>query len=70
MEQYPKKLTPEEYRDNLVKIINEKEDYLKILEQNYSDNVPDPKSLIEEINEVKEKIESLEARLAEHDKKY
>lgn len=70
MEQQPKKLTPEEYRDNLLKIINEKEEYLKILESEINKDGADQKYLGEEIKEVEEKIKSLEDRLSEHDKKY
>lgn len=69
-EQEPKKLTPEEYRERLLKKINEQEEKLKILESNYSDDAPDPKSLIQEINEVKEKIQTLENTLREHDENY
>lgn len=70
MEQEPRKITREEYRNNLVKIINQKEEELRILESHYNDNDIDPKSLLEDINKVKEKIQSLENTLREHDKNY
>ena len=70
IEQGPKKLTPEEYSENLCKKISEQEEKLRVLESNYSDNASDPKSLIEEINEVKEKIQTLENTLREHNKNY
>ena len=69
-EQEPKKMTREEYRERLLKKIDQREEELRILESNYSDNAPDPKSLIKEINEVKEKIESLKDRLKESDEKF
>lgn len=67
-EQEPKRLTFEEHRDSLVKTINEKEEYLQILESEIKKEGADQESLVKEINEVKEKLRSLEDRLKEEDK--